>query len=206
MTLNLFYFTVMVSRLRVILIFVFIYSYRSPGGCGQNGKLHWINWWQSMPSKPLWKLQAVLILSAYSPPCMQSWTIGDKVLLNILHPTPPFYHRPTYLVNMPPTVRFLHFAVVPIEASVGPANEFYLLLITVLIAKPETIESINGVFSPLNHAVYYPPSSPARHHFIIPAISSEASPRRARIGSRNGSLRWKKIHIHIPRQSLTLRG
>ena len=60
---------------------------------------------------------------------------------------------------MASTMRFLHLAVVSIEASVRPANEFYLLIFAVLVAKPETIESINGVFNPLNHVVLNPPAS-----------------------------------------------
>ena len=49
------------------------------------------------------------------------------------------------------------------------------------------------------------PSIPSRHHFIIPTISSEASPRQAEMGSKNEYLRWQRIHIDdVPGQSLTL--
>ena len=144
---NCFYFTLILSGLTVI--FIFVPSTVTNRPCGPNCKLHQINWWQIMPSKPFWKILAALILSTSTPLCVAWMTKGDKVLLNISHPS----QRPTYLIDMPPTVRLLHFAVVSIEASVRPANEFCLLFFTVLIAKPATIESINGAFNPLNHAV-----------------------------------------------------
>ena len=78
-------------------------------------------------------------------------------------------------------MRFLHLTVVSMEASVGSTNEFCLLVLAVLVAKPETIEGINGAFNPLNHAVSKP-SILSRHHFIIFTISREPSLGPAKLG------------------------
>ena len=117
-----------------------------------NGKLHSSHWWQTLPSKTLWEPRASLILWAFLPAVHDNrWQSPFEYFAS-----PPW---PKYLIDMATTVRFLHLAVVPIQASVRPANEFNLLVFAVLVAKPETIESINGVFNPLNHMVYNPPAS-----------------------------------------------
>ena len=117
---------------------------------------------------------------------------------------PSLLHWFTYLINMPPTVRFLHLAVVSMEASVGPTNEFCLLFCAVLIAKPETIESINGAFNPLNHVVYNP-LHPVPSSFHNPCNFKWSFTKAAKMGSKNEYLRWQRIHIDdVLGQSLTL--
>lgn len=167
--------------------FCLILQLASPGR-GQNGKLHWIAVDQLVtkyafqtslkaPSSP----NCVNLLPAVHAKTDKRWQSSFEYFAS--HPS--LLHWFTYLINMPPTVCFLHLAVVSIEASVRPANEFCLLFRAVLIAKPETIESINCAFSPLNHVVYNP-LHPVPSSFHNPYIFKWSFTK----AGRNGVQKW----------------